>query len=111
MNPKIMHRILFVLLLFGFSSCQIQDNPNRYQLNLRSSYRYDHSALHYRLCDLRGDGSELLITTHDLGFGSYILIQNLLGKTISQINVPKGKIQNTVTLADPRDNVTPGRCP
>jgi nitrogen-specific signal transduction histidine kinase len=104
MNPKIMPRVLFILLLLGFCSCQIQDKTNRYQLNLISSYRYHEAALHYRLCDLRGDGSELLITTHEQGSGSYILIQNLQGKAISQINVPEGKIQNTVTLADPKDN-------
>lgn len=102
MNVKgIGKNFLLCLLLLLFASCDVDNSIQRYEFEEQSSYRYDHEAHIFRIMDLRGDGSNLLITSHDIDAHSSIVIQSMEGKAISQINTSEGFVQSMVTLKDP----------
>ena len=94
----------FVLLLFSLGSCQKVGQFRTHELKLQYSYRFEETTALPLFADLRADGKPLLITAHAQGAGSYLLLQNLHGKAISQINISEGKISCLKSLADPTDN-------
>ncbi|MCB5265499.1 MAG: hypothetical protein LHW41_04570 [Candidatus Cloacimonetes bacterium] len=94
----------FVLLLLSLSSCQKVGQFHTHELKLQSSYRFEPTTALPLFADLRADGKPLLITAHAQGSGSYLLLQNLHGKAISQINIAEGKVSSLKAVTDPTDN-------
>lgn len=94
-----------VLLMLSLSSCQRACSFHSHELKLVSSYNFDIDAASTLFADLRSDGNPLLITAHAQGDGSSVMLQNLRGKAISQINIPDGKISCLRSLTNPTDNI------
>lgn len=93
-----------IFLLLCLSSCDKISQFHTHELKLQSSYRFENTTALPLFADLRSDGKPLLITAHPQGAGSYVMLQNLHGKAISQINISEGKISCLKALADPTDN-------
>ncbi len=97
-------RLLFyILLLFGFGSCNLTEGFQTHELINENMQRWPDSAASAALMDLRGDGREILVTTHFKDNHGFVLLANQNGKSISQINVTDYLPRTPVLLKDPTD--------
>lgn len=97
------HLPTFLVLLIAISSCKLTQSFQTHELVPEHIHRWSSSAESAILADLKGDGQEILITSHwDAKLG-YILLSSLNGKTISQINMGGFRLLGLSTLKDPSD--------
>lgn len=98
---KLMLYIATLLLLVG---CTQRKGFHTHEFVPQNSQIYYNESMYWAFADLKGDGYEHLISTGKELSSSYILVQNQLGKTISQISIPQHRIWGLNSLVDKRDN-------
>jgi signal transduction histidine kinase len=100
MNLKL---VLYLFVIFFISSCRLTQGFQTHELTPEHIHRWSTSAESAILADLKGDGQEILITSHYEGKLGYILLSSLNGKSISQINMGGSRLLGLSTLTDPSD--------
>lgn len=93
-----------IYCLLFLSGCRISQHIDTHSLALETVKRHESVMNGWIFADLKGDHSELLLSMDENAPNIYsVYVQDLMGKVISQINLPH-KIRCMNSLADPRNN-------
>lgn len=96
--------ILLILLGMAVYGCNLTRNIQTHELVSERLHRWNSSAEAALLADLKGDGQEILITSHLENSHGYLLLSSLNGKSISQINMSPFRLLNLNSIKDPEDS-------
>ena len=96
-----MRNILLSLLLMSVGFCMAKLPFETHEFRHIYSHKLTDSMNLMSYADLKGDGSEHMILSFPQMQGSAILVQDIWGKSISQVNIAEGVINNIQVIPDP----------